>query len=376
MKAEPGSLTAHRSEERSALKCRCENWWRKLGDVPNTGSFLFAHRGSGGPNCPSLIRHQLIQEAGHCDTALTKAEWCVILNSHSVQTSSLHESWSFKQLTTPLLLMNQWPKCHSSAPVMLRRCAEQQSDQCLLLAPPGFWKAGYSKKAKSKLNTKTRKRKQSRQTKTHTGFMNGPQDKPEFSSPSSIIHLWTCFFPSTCSYQIVGSFLYLMGERKPRGPPLENKDCLYNKSGEQHKTAWGNWLFGRDYLGRESNIYLGSVSAANTMCLRNCWSVTEKFILLWVVSSSPSGGIDFPRWINYQRQFQTSLRWMEGKMMFSFQWSLLAIMLRASGAPESTNQRPQRRATVHGLFILSAVPESAWSGDSANRRHMALSCDL
>lgn len=275
-----------------------------------------------------------------------------------------------------IAFMNQWLKRHSSAPVTLRRGAEQQSDGCLLLAPPGFRKASYSKKAQSKLNTKTRKRKQSRQTKNHTGFMNGPQDKPECFSSSSIIHIRTCFLRSTCSYQIVDSFLYLMGERKTTGPPLENKDRLYNKSGAQHKTVRGNWLFGWDYLGRESNIYLGSLSAANTMCLRNCWSVTEKLILLWVVSLLPSGGIDFPRWINYQKQFQTSLRWTEGKMMFSFQWSLLAIALRASGALESTNQKPQRRATVHGLFILSAVPESAWSGDSANQRHMALGCDL
>ena len=149
-----------------------------------------------------------------------------------------------------------------------------------------------------------------------------------------------------------------MGKRKPTGPHLENKDCLYNKSGAQHRMVWGNWLFGWDYLGRESNIYLDSMSAANTVCLRNCWSVTEKFIRLWVVSSSPSGSIDFSRWINYQRQFQTSLRWTEGKMMFSFQWSLLAIVLCFSGALESANQRPHQRGTVHWLFILSAVEES------------------
>lgn len=43
-----------------------------------------------------------------------------------------------------------------------------------------FERQSYSKKAKAKLKTKTRKRKQSRQTKNHTGFMNGPQDKPDF----------------------------------------------------------------------------------------------------------------------------------------------------------------------------------------------------
>ena len=46
----------------------------------------------------------------------------------------------------------------------------------------------------------------------------------------------------------------------------------------------------------------------------------------WVVSSSTSCSIDFSPWINYQGQFQTSLSWTEGKMMFSFQWSLLAIV--------------------------------------------------
>lgn len=86
--------------------------------------------------------------------------------------------------------------------------------------------------------------------------MNGPQDKPDFFSSSSIIHIRTYFFPSSCSYQIVGSFLYLMGERQPTGPCLENKDCLYNKSGAERKTVWGNWLFGRGLFGeRKQHLF-------------------------------------------------------------------------------------------------------------------------
>lgn len=52
----------------------------------------------------------------------------------------------------------------------------------------------------------------------------------------------------------------------------------------------------------------------------------KKFILLWVVSSPTSCNIDFSQWINYQWQFQSSLQWAEGKMMFLFQGGLLTIV--------------------------------------------------
>lgn len=52
----------------------------------------------------------------------------------------------------------------------------------------------------------------------------------------------------------------------------------------------------------------------------------QKFILLWVVSSPTGCNIDFSQWINYQWQFQSSLQWAEGKMMFLFQGSLLTIV--------------------------------------------------
>lgn len=52
----------------------------------------------------------------------------------------------------------------------------------------------------------------------------------------------------------------------------------------------------------------------------------QKFILLWVVSSPTGCDIDFSQWINYQWQFQSSLQWAEGKMMFLFQGGLLTIV--------------------------------------------------
>lgn len=76
---------------------------------------------------------------------------------------------------------------------------------------------------------------------------------------------------------------------------------------------------------------------------RNCRSITAKLILLRVVSSSTSCSIDFSQWINYQRQFQTSLRWTAGKMMFSFQRSLLAIVPVLLWSP-GFKGRPRRSA--------------------------------
>lgn len=72
-------------------------------------------------------------------------------------------------------------------------------------------------------------------------------------------------------------------------------------------------------MGRASTVYLEPTAAGHGLRSQQRPGAVQKFILLRVVSSPTSCSIDFSQWINYQRPFQTALRWTEGKMMFSFQ---------------------------------------------------------
>lgn len=101
-------------------------------------------------------------------------------------------------------------------------------------------------------------------------------------------------------------------------------------------------------MGRKSDTD-GHSTCAVRLCLRRAPGHPGKLILLWVVSSPTSCSIDFSLRIHYRAWLQTSLRWTEGKMMFSFQWSLL---VRACGSSGGGGQ---------DLFILSVV-SAAWHG--------------
>lgn len=118
--------------------------------------------------------------------------------------------------------------------------------------------------------------------------------------------------------------------------------------------------------GEGSNASVDGPSAPDARGRAHGRGVREELTLLRIASTATSRGIDFSPRINYQRRLQTSLRRTGGKVMFSFQWSLLAMALalrrgprvrQVEAAPEQgppapdypSSPWPRRLGTVWGL---------------------------